>query len=171
VVHLAAVARLDDQPHLRALPGAHQVVVHGGGEQQGRDRRMVLVAAAVGQDKDARPGVDGVGAGPAHLLDRAGQCLCPAKHAVTPVDERALESGQVAVGVDVPDLGKLVVGDHRMRDDDLAARGRAGREQVLLGADSAGERGHHLLADRIQWRVGDLREQLGEVVVEQAGPL
>src|SRR5215813_4709619 len=111
---------------------------------------MVLVASPVGQDEDARAGVDCLGAGSADLLDRAGQCLAPAVYAVAPVDELALEPGQVAVSVDVPDLGKLVVGDNRMRDDNLPARRRPWCEQVLLRADGAGERGHHFFADRVQ---------------------
>ena len=40
-------------------------------------------------------------------------------------------------------------------------------EQVELRADRAGQRGHHLLADRVERRVGHLREQLGEVVEQQ----
>ena len=40
-------------------------------------------------------------------------------------------------------------------------------EEVGLGADRARQRGHQLLADRVQRRVGHLGEQLGEVVEEQ----
>ena len=45
----------------------------------------------------------------------------------------------------------------------------AGRrlEQVRLRADGAAERGDELLADGVQRRVGDLREQLAEVVEQQ----
>ena len=44
-------------------------------------------------------------------------------------------AGQVAVAVDVDDLGELVVVDHRERQHDLAARRRARLEQVALRAD------------------------------------
>ena len=41
---------------------------------------------------------------------------------------------------------------------------------VALGPDRRAERGDQLLADRVERRVGHLREQLGEVVEEQPGP-
>ena len=44
-------------------------------------------------------------------------------------------------------------------------------EQVALGADVARQRGDELLADRVERRVGHLREQLGEVVEQQPRPL
>ena len=78
-------------------------------------------------------------------------------------------AGQVAVVVDVQDLGELVVVDDRERQEHLPA-GRRGRvEEVLLRAEGAPEAGHQLLADGVQRRVGHLGEQLAEVVVEQPG--
>ena len=79
------------------------------------------------------------------------------------------EAGVVPVVVDVDDLRELLVAEHRERQDDLAAARRTGREQVLLRADLALQRGDQLLADRVQRRIGHLGEQLGEVVVERAG--
>ena len=58
VVHLAGVAALDDQADLRALLGAHEVVVHGRGQQQRRDRRLDRVGVAVRQHDDAGAVVD-----------------------------------------------------------------------------------------------------------------
>ena len=43
-------------------------------------------------------------------------------------------------------------------------------ENVALGADVAGQRHHHLFADRIDRRVGDLREQLLEIIEQQLRP-
>ena len=61
----------------------------------------------------------------------------------------------------------LVVND-RVRDADLAARLRLGLQQVALGANRRTHRGDELLADRVERRVRHLREELLEVVVEQA---
>ena len=47
VVHLAGVAALDDEADLRAGLLADQVVVHGGGEQQRRDRGQLVGRVAV----------------------------------------------------------------------------------------------------------------------------
>ncbi len=69
------------------------------------------------------------------------------------------------------ELGQLVVVDHRERQGDAAAGGRGGGEQVALGAEGGDQRGDELLADGVQRRVGDLREELGEVVEEEARPV
>ena len=54
---------------------------------------------------------------------------------------------------------------------DLATRRRGRLEQVLLGPHDARHRRDDLFADRVQRRVGHLREEFDEVVVEQPGPL
>ena len=92
-------------------------------------------------------------------------------HAVQPVDGEGLEAGHVVVVVDVEELGQLVVGDDRVGQHHLSARRRPGAQQVALGADRAAHRGHELLADGVERRVGDLCEQLLEVVEQQARPV
>ena len=49
VMDLARLAGFDDQPGLHTRAGAHQVMVHTGGGEQGRDRRMLRIHAAIGQ--------------------------------------------------------------------------------------------------------------------------
>ena len=72
-----------------------------------------------------------------HPLERRGQRLAAAVHAVAAVDQLALEAGHVAVGVDVPDLGQLVVVDAPGAAATICRQDAgAGREQVLLGADA-----------------------------------
>ena len=104
----------------------------------------------------------------------AADLLEPAAHPRTtladPVeagDGDRLEPPHVAVGIDMDDLGQLVVVDHREGQHDLPAGRRARLEKVLLGTDCAGHRGDDLLADRIQRWVGHLREELREVVEQQ----
>ncbi len=107
----------------------------------------------------------------ADLVDALRQRLAAALDVVEAAGDVGDEAGHVAVTVDVADLGQVVVGDHREGQHDLAAR-RGGRlEQVGLRPDGAAERGDELLADRVQRRVGDLREELGEVVEQQPGLL
>ena len=50
---------------------------------------------------------------------------------------------------------------------DLVARVGLRIEQIALGADRRRERRHQLLADRVERRVRDLREELREVVEQQ----
>ena len=62
---------------------------------------------------------------------------------------------------------ELDVVDDRILDLDLPARFRPRLEQVPFGAHRRPHRGHQLLADRVERRVGDLGEGLLEIVVEQ----
>ncbi len=171
VVDLADVTGLDQQADLGALLGGDEVVVHGGGEQQRRDRCVLGVRVAVREDDQAGAVGDGrVGLG-ADLLDPGGQGLAAAGDPVEAGERGGLHAGHVAVGVDVDELGQLVVVDHREGQGDAAA-GRGGRlQQVALRAERGQQRGDELLADGVQRRVGDLREELGEVVEEQPGAL
>ena len=70
-------------------------------------------------------------------------------------------------GVDVLDLGQLVVVDHREVEGDGARVLGAPAQQVALGTEPEGERGDDLFADRVERRVGHLRELLREVVEQQ----
>src|SRR6185437_16899761 len=133
-------------------------------QQQRRDRRIVFIASAIGQEQDSGAGADRLGCFSAHSIERTGQRFSAAVHRVTPVDDRAAEARQVTVGVDVPDLRQLVVVYYWMRNDYVSTRRRSRPEEILLRPDGAGERGHHFLANGIERRIRHLREQLAEVV-------
>ena len=105
----------------------------------------------------------------AHVLERSAQPVAALGDAEQAVDGEGLEARHVVVVVDVEELGQLVVGDDRVGEHHLPARRRAGAQQVALGADGAAHRGDQLLADGVERRVGDLGEQLLEVVEQQAG--
>ncbi|EWC63630.1 hypothetical protein UO65_1037 [Actinokineospora spheciospongiae] len=167
VVHLAGVAGLHDQRDPQPLLGAHQVVVHGRDQQQRRDGRHPVVGVAVGQHQRARARRDRLRRLAAHPLDGRGERRAAAGDLVESAEDGAGEAGQIAVVVDVDELGQLVVVDDRVRELDVAAGRRAGVEQVLLRAHDPLHRGDDLLADRVQRRVGDLGEVLLEVLVEQ----
>ena len=111
VVHLADVAGLDDQPDVRAGLLADQVVVHGTGEQQRRDRRELGGGVPVGEHDDAGAVGDRLGHLRADLVEPVGQRPAAALDGVEATGDVGGVAGQVAVAVDVPDLGQLVVGD------------------------------------------------------------
>ncbi len=58
-----------------------------------------------------------------------------------------------------------------MRDPQLPAMERRLLEQVLLRADGGLGRGHHLFANRIDRRIGDLREKLLEIIEQRLRPV
>src|SRR5260370_29130302 len=72
---------------------------------------------------------------------------------------------------DVADARQLLVVEDRGLELDLAARRGDRLEQVALGTDAGRDLGDQLLADAVERRIGHLREELLEVVVEQARAL
>ena len=70
--------------------------------------------------------------------------------------------------VDVDQAREVVVVDDRERQLELPTRLRARLEQIALRTDRRRQRRHQLLANRIQRRIGDLREQLLEIVEQHA---
>ncbi len=141
--------------------------MHRGGEQQRRDRREVAPGVTVREHDEARALGDGLGDLGEDLLEAGLHRRGPAGDVVEPAHHVGGVAGQVAVGVDVDDLGEGVVVDDREGQHDLASVGRVGVECVSLGADRRAERGDELLADGVERRVGHLREELGEVVEDQ----
>ena len=170
VVDLADVAGLHEETDPGAGLLADQVVVHRGGEQQRRDRGEVATGVTVGEHDEPGAPADRLGHLDEDLLEPRMHRLRAAVDLVETADDVRRIPRQVAVGVDVDDLGQLVVVDDRERQDQLARVRRGDRQGVALGADGHAERGDELLADGVERRVRDLREQLGEVVEQQPGP-
>ena len=83
----------------------------------------------------------------------------------------AVEAGELPVVVGVDDPRELVVVEDRERQRELATAVGPGHEQVRLRSDRRRDRRHDLFADGVERRVGDLREQLLEVVEQQPRPL
>ena len=167
VMHLARAGGLDHQAGGRAQALAHQVVVHGRQRQQRRDRDLLAVHAPVGDDQDvvaAADGVDAFGAQRGQLgLDAFGT---PGQR-VADVEFVAPELAR-AVLADVAQPRHVVEVEHRLvhlqphrRVDGVDV------QQVRLRPDEAVQAHDDGFADRVDRRVGHLREQLLEVVVQR----
>ena len=157
---------------LGALAGAHQVLVHRGGQQQRRDRGVVGVAVPVGEHEDPGAGLDRLRALAGRPASSAAASAGPPPCTRNRPSTRALGS---RAGRRRRRCARSWPG-RRCRSPGTAARSAGStpgrrRQQVLLRADGAGQRGDQLLPDRVQRRVGDLGEQFGEVVEQQPGPL
>jgi hypothetical protein len=167
VVHFPRIAGF----HHECAPGAQtftdQVMVHAGGRQKARDRRQLLIDPAVGEKEHGMPGEHGLLCLLAQPVQRLFEAGAPFGGRVQHRQRHRPESRHLGVA----DLRHALVVDDRVLDDDLPARLRLGHQQVAFGTDRRFHRGHQLLADCVERRVGDLREQLLEVVVEQARAL
>ena len=159
VVHLAGLARLEDDPRAQPRALAHEVVVDGGDREQRGDRRAARAHHPVGQDDDVHALGDRVVGFGADAIERALDSRGPLRDRPGDVDRARLE---LLVG-DVAQRLQLAVEQDRLVERELVrVLGRLA-EQVALGAEARREAHHDFLADRVDRRVGDLGEQLLEV--------
>ena len=131
MLHLARLARLDDEADLRARPLADQVVVHGGGREQARDGRVARVGAAVGQDEDRVPSAT---ASDARLQSSSSACSRPSPPEPGGKSDRQRDGVQPRL-VDLADLRQLLVREARRLQLELARVERRLLEEVLLRPD------------------------------------
>ena len=163
-MHFPRFAGLDHQADPGAARRAHEVMMHGAGGGQGADRHALGADVAVREhqqrdalgNRRARLGADAVEGGEQPGASRAAL-------------EGDVEGARLpAAVVHRLDRGELVVREDGMRCAQAVGVFFRDLQQVALRADVALQRHHHFLADGIDGRVGDLREQLLEVVVQHA---
>ncbi len=164
VVRIARGAGFQDQVDVAAQPGIGEVVMHRAGGQQRMHHRPVghRVTVAEQQHDDALArggfslGADALDAGLQAFVQAVGQ-----------IDQPVL----VGVLLHLDQLAQLALAEHRRIEDDVVHRLRTGMEDVGLLAELGGQRHDAVFAQRIDRRVGDLRERLAEIIVERAAVL
>jgi hypothetical protein len=156
VVHLAREPRLHHQAGIGPQALRDQVLVNSRHGEERRNGDVVLVHQPVGDDQDVvarADGVDGTGA------QGREACLDPLLAPGHRIGDVKLEALELAVGValDVADLRHVLDGQDRLVGFQAQRRvDVVDVEQVRLGPDERHQRHHHLLADRVDRRVGDL---------------
>ena len=174
MVHLTGITGLDDQADLGSGALANQVVMHSGDSEQGRDGRGILVGLPVRENQYPCAVGDGLRRRRPDVVECTSQAGPTLGHRVEAADDRRTHpvpmSVHLVVGVEVDQFGQFVIAQDRVRQQDLVTGLRRRIEQVALGADGGLDAGHHLFADGVQWRVGDLSEQLLEVVEQHPWP-
>ena len=161
VVDLARLAGVDDQRQRRAQARADELLVHGA-----RSR------AATGSRARVRPTPRSVSTSSARRCARLRGAVARAR----------ATRGRSALGADVDRRGRrrarrcgrcagrrastrsqLSAAQHRPRQPHAARGGGRVAQQSACGPSRVRQRHHDLLAQRVDRRVGDLREQLAEV--------
>ena len=169
MVNLAHVAGLDGHGDLRTGVVTQQVMLHGGSQQQGRNRAPGVVGFTVGEHDEVLAVVDGLVDFGEDLVKSIFEGLAAAGDLVQALDHvRTVVAAEDAGLVEALELGHLIRVDHGQRDEDLLGVQLGIGQQVRLRADGGFKRGDDLLTLPIQRRVGDLRELLGEVVEQHA---
>ncbi len=163
VHHLARLAAFNDDGDLRAGLFLDEAIVHGGHRQQAWDRRIGRVNAAIRENQQRVAGVHGERGAVAQIVERVAQAL----FAVLGAEQRGQRGGQQVARGDAAQLFQIPVRQDRLHHLERVAVLRRLGQNVALGADVADQRHHHLFTDRVDRRIGDLREQLLEVVEER----
>ncbi len=141
--------------------------MHGRGREQRRNWHALGGDRAVGEDQDivARE----------HRLRRPAaepvECGC---HAIgtlrgRPGSVQRIGTESTDQGLDPVNLFEIAIGQNGLRDFEPVMRAGLVTQEVRPRSDHRDQRHHQLLADRVDRRVGDLREILLEVIVEQLG--
>ena len=171
MMNFARRARFDDQPCAGTKPVADQVLMHRRGRQERGNRHQLRRGLAVGDDQDvvAEPG------GVFRVCAKARQRRFHARRAPgSRVADVELERAKSRAGKkpDVADLFHFLGGKDRLLR--LEARRRIGfvdTEQIRARPDKRDQRHNQLFTNRVDRRIGDLREQLLEVAVENLGSI
>ncbi len=171
VVHLACRAGLHHQPGLGAQAGAHQMMVHGGGGQQGGNGDVMGVHSTVGEDEDVvalAHGLLGGRAEPLQGLLHAGGALL---RGIADVQGAGAE-GPAGVAVDLADALQVFIGENGLVHFQAHVTARLIQVQQVGARTDERHQGHHqFLADGIDGRIGDLGEVLLEIVEQGLGPI
>ncbi len=162
---LAGLAGLDDEGDLRAGAFADEVVVDGGEGKQRGDGRGVMVDATVRKDEKTVALLDGLGGTAAETVERFFELGFGAAG----IEEGGKSGSEELTPTDIAQLLKVVVGDDGLFELEGVAVLGGLFEDVALGADVAGERHDELFADGVDGGIGDLGEELLEVVEEGLG--
>ena len=144
-------------------PGGDQRAVHRRRRQQRRDRHALFRHIAVGEHQNPAVLPHRLDCVAGELFQREFQY-----RAVAPRRElHRQHAGLEILPADPFEPRELVVGQHRAVQLDQPGVRRSFGEDVAPVADVSGQAHHQLLADRVDRRIGDLREQLFEVVEQQ----
>ncbi len=166
VMDFARRPGFDDEPRRRPQALAHQVLVDGGRREQRGNRQRRRRYAAIGQDQDVVALADRVFRVGGQARERRFHAVRAPLRRIADIEFDRLERPR-REEFDVPDL-LHVVGrqDRLLRLEPHRRHGDVDAEQVRPRADERDERHHEFLADRVDRRIRDLREQLLEIVVE-----
>ena len=162
VMHLAGVARFEDEAGFGALAFADEVVVQARAGQQGGDGSQLGVDASVGQNEQIGAVVNGA-------VGRREQCFQRIFEG-WPIAIDIVEQGQrlrlESIELNVAQLSQLLVRQQGVFQHDAPRMVGGWLEQVAFCAQQRLCARHQLFADGINGRVGHLGEQLLEVVVD-----
>ena len=159
--HFARLGGFDDQRDLSPLAPVVQVVVHGRQSQQRRDRSMFDVDAPIAQNHIIVTVVDRFFRHSAKSVNRVRKPLS----AVCRAEQHRQGQRPKSFVTQIIQNIQFGIGQDRTRQfDHFAVFGRRVQDISADRADVTGDRHDQFFADRIDRRIGHLRELLPEIV-------
>ncbi len=166
VMDLARFAGFDDEADRGPKALADQVMMDGRGREQRRNRNAVRPHHAVREHDDVVAAMHRGFRAFAKPVQRPAHAFSATLGRVGDVERLGVE--RILEEADAADLLEVFVGEDRLPDfEALVTRGALEVEQVRPRSDERDEAHDQLFADRVDRRVGHLREVLLEVGVEQ----
>ena len=165
MVDFPGFPRFHHKADARAGMGFDQVMMHGAGGEERAHGDPFGAHRAIGKHDQARALINGGRGFIANALQRTAKPGFPRALFIGDIDDLR---GPAAM-INVLQRRRLFVGQNGVGHPQAMGMAARGFEEVLLRADVALKAHDHLFPDRIDGRIGDLGEELLEVVVEHAG--
>ena len=168
MMHFARTTGFNDQSGRRAQSFAYQMLMdRTDGEQRGY-RHIVNVDLAVGHDQEVITETQRIFCVCAQRRDCRFNAFGSPCSGISDIQFVAAEV-IAREHIDMADFLHIIGSQYRMRHlQPLAGVGVMDIKQIWTRADRDRGRHHQFLANRIDWRIGYLREQLFEIVIEVA---
>ena len=167
-MHFTRFTGFHNQTNRGAQALTDQVMMHSRCRQQSRNWNPVCPHHPVGQDDDVIAAMHRRFGALAQALKRVAHTGSALFHRKCHVQRLGIE--RVFDMADAPDFFQIAVGQDRLPNFQTLAAGIAVEiKQVRARADERNKAHHQFFADRVNRRIGDLREILLEVGIEQLG--
>src|SRR5690606_3413715 len=169
VMYFACGAGFDDQAGASPQPFTDKVQVNGRCSQQGRNRHTFGVSLVVADNQDVVAAKYGIGRVGTQGRKTGFDTLRAPGYGIGDVQ---LDAAELVAGdlLDIADLGHGCKVQNRLTDFEAQRRiDIVDVKQIGLGTNERHQRHHKLFANGVDRRVGDLSEQLPEIVVERFG--
>ena len=165
---LADLAALDDQGRLDTFPDPYEMLVDGAYRKQGRNDGMILIDAPVAQHYV----VDTLVHGRLGLAAELVQGILQAGFSRVLVEQQRQDLRVEALVADVAQHVQFVIRKDWLGETDHLAMALIRSEYVHPDCSDILSKGHdQVLPDRVDRRVGDLRELLPEIIEQELRPL
>ena len=163
VMNFARLTGFENQTSPRPRAFANHVMVHRRDGEQCRNRRVFFIDAPVRQNNERLTGLERLGDLPANFVHSFLQTLNASGRREKNRNRRRLEIRQFTL----LNFGEILIGEDGTFQFDVRATFRSRIQQIAFRSERGTGAGDDFFANGINRRIGDLREKLFEIIIEQ----